>query len=196
MEVRQTTTDTSHKIKPTLKHIYDKRWTSCTPHSPLFSTVSRLYKRTQSIGGLTSSLSPGEYVSSSLTSCTSTPQSHLSLTSSRLCSLRQYPLFSKPAPPAVLAEHFTSEVFEKSQKYGKHKAKFSLVSGLYKQVIDTLQLASGVYYPWAWSAAGQLLGLAGYGSEYLVCPRPLIFLGLNFSLYLRRFLSRFYSSFF
>ena len=87
-------------------------------------------------------------------------------------------------------------MFEKSQKYGKHKAKFSLVSGLYKQVIDTLQLASGVYYPWAWSAAGQLLGLAGYGSEYLVCPHRLIILGLNLSLYLRRFLSLFYSSFF
>lgn len=165
-------------------------------HSRLFSTVLHLCRRTQSIGGLTFSFSPGEYVSSSLTYCTSTLQIHLSPTSSRLCSLRQYRFFSKPAPPAVLAEHFTIEVFEKSQKYGKHKAKFSLVSGLYKQVIDTLQLASGVYYPWAWSAAGQLLGLAGYGSEYLVCPHRLIILGLNLSLYLRRFLSLFYSSFF
>ena len=86
-------------------------------------------------------------------------------------SLRQYPLYSKQTPPAVLADHFTPEVFEKSQKYGKHKAKFSIVSGLYKQFIDTLQLASCLYYPWAWKASGQLLGLAGYGSEYLVCPQ-------------------------
>ena len=86
-------------------------------------------------------------------------------------SLRQYPLYSKPTPPAVLADHFTPQVFEKSQKYGKHKAKFSIVSGLYKQFIDTLQLASCLYYPWAWKASGQLLGLAGYGSEYLVCPQ-------------------------
>ncbi|KAI0298335.1 metalloendopeptidase [Multifurca ochricompacta] len=83
--------------------------------------------------------------------------------------LRQYPLYSKPAPPAVLADHFSPEVFNKSQKYGKHKAKFSIVSGLYKQFIDTLQLASGVYYPWVWTVSGQLLGRAGYGPEYLVC---------------------------
>lgn len=86
-------------------------------------------------------------------------------------SLRQYPLYSKLTPPTVLADHFTPEVFEKSQKYGKHKAKFSIVSGLYKQLIDTLQLTSCLYYPWAWKASGQLLGLAGYGSEYLVCPQ-------------------------
>lgn len=84
------------------------------------------------------------------------------------CSLRQYPLYSKLTPPAVLADHFTPQVFEKSQIYGKHKAKFSIISGLYKQFIDTLQLASCLYYPWAWKASGQLLGLAGYGSEYLV----------------------------
>lgn len=88
----------------------------------------------------------------------------------RSCSLRQYPLYSKPTPPTVLADHFTPQVFEKSQIYGKDKAKFSIVSGLYRQFIDTLQLASGLYYPWAWSASGQLLRLAGYGPEYLVCP--------------------------
>lgn len=87
------------------------------------------------------------------------------------CSLRQYPLYSKKTPPAALAEHFTPEVFEKSQKYGKHKAKFSIVSGLYKQFIETFQLASGIYYPWVWKASGQLLGLAGYGPEYLVCSQ-------------------------
>jgi STE24 endopeptidase len=90
------------------------------------------------------------------------------------CSLRQYPLYSKPTVPAVLADHFTPQVFEKSQKYGKHKAKFSIVSGLYKQFIETVQLASGLYYPWAWSASGQLLGQAGYGTEYLVCPHEFV----------------------
>jgi hypothetical protein len=89
------------------------------------------------------------------------------------CSLRQYPLYSKVTPPAVLADHFTPQVFEKSQIYGKHKAKFSIVSGLYKQFIDTLQLSSFMYYPWAWRASGQLLGLAGYGPEYLVCSQEL-----------------------
>jgi STE24 endopeptidase len=94
----------------------------------------------------------------------------LTITNFPVYSLRQYPLFSKSTPPAVLADHFTPQVFEKSQNYGKHKAKFSIVVGLYKQFIDTLQIASGLYYPWAWRASGQLLGLAGYGSEYLVRP--------------------------
>jgi len=93
------------------------------------------------------------------------------VSNSPIFSLRQYPLYSKPAPPAVLADHFKPESFEKSQKYGKHKAKYSIVSGLYRQFIDTLQIASGLYYPWAWSASGQLLGLAGYGPEYLVCAQ-------------------------
>ncbi|KAI9436819.1 peptidase family M48-domain-containing protein [Russula earlei] len=82
--------------------------------------------------------------------------------------LRQYPLYSKVAPPAVLADHFTLEVFEKSQKYGKHKARFSIVSGLYRQFITTIELASGFYYPWIWRTSGRLLGLAGYGPEYLI----------------------------
>ncbi|KAI0265446.1 metalloendopeptidase [Gloeopeniophorella convolvens] len=94
--------------------------------------------------------------------------------------LRQYPLYSKPAPPSVLAEHFTTEVFDKSQKYGKHKAKFSLFSGLYKQLLDTLQLASGVYYPWVWKASGQLLGLAGYGPEYQISQSVLFIFLLTF----------------
>ncbi|KAN0109054.1 Peptidase family M48 domain containing protein [Russula decolorans] len=94
--------------------------------------------------------------------------------------LRQYPLYSKPTPPAVLADHFTPQVFEKSQKYGKHKAKFSIVSGLYKQFIDTLQLASCFYYPWAWKASGQLLGLAGYGSEYPISQSVLFVFLLTF----------------
>ena len=129
-----------------------------------------------------SSFSHGASASSNLTYCTpisiyplSQPQTltltPLAKTALLRCSLRQYPLYSKLTPPAVLADHFTPQVFEKSQIYGKHKAKFSIISGLYKQFIDTLQLSSYMYYPWAWGASGQLLGLAGYGSEYLVCPQ-------------------------
>ncbi|KAI0301353.1 metalloendopeptidase [Russula brevipes] len=95
--------------------------------------------------------------------------------------LRQYPLYSKTTPPAVLADHFKPEVFENCQKYGKHKAKFSIVSGLYKQVIDTAQLASGLYYPWAWKASGQLLGLAGYGPEYLISQSVVFVFVLTFT---------------
>jgi CAAX prenyl protease-like protein len=154
-------------------------WTSYTLNSLRYNTDSHLFKQIQLIGEVMSLFSRGASASSNLTYCT--PVSirplprNLTLTLAKIpplsCSLRQYPLFSKSSPPAVLADHFTSQAFEKSQKYGKHKAKFSIVSGLYKQFIDTLQLASCFYYPWAWRASGQLLGLTGYGSEYLVCPQ-------------------------
>ncbi|KAI0043051.1 hypothetical protein FA95DRAFT_1499212 [Auriscalpium vulgare] len=94
--------------------------------------------------------------------------------------LRQYPLYSKTSPPAILADHFKQDVFEKSQKYGKHKAKFSLFEGLYKQVLDTLQIASGVYYPWAWSVAGQIIGKAGYGVEYQITQSIVFIFTLTF----------------
>ncbi|KAG6917401.1 hypothetical protein DXG01_002670 [Tephrocybe rancida] len=79
--------------------------------------------------------------------------------------LRQYPLYSKTEPPHVLASHFDGDTFKKSQNYGKDKAKFALVSGLLKQCLDSLLLQFG-FYAWSWSAAGRLLALAGYGSEY------------------------------
>ncbi|KAF9005120.1 peptidase family M48-domain-containing protein [Cyathus striatus] len=49
--------------------------------------------------------------------------------------IRQYPLYSKSAPPSALAEHFTPAVFEKSQKYGRDKARFAFFSGLFKQCL-------------------------------------------------------------
>ncbi|PFH48529.1 hypothetical protein AMATHDRAFT_149731 [Amanita thiersii Skay4041] len=79
--------------------------------------------------------------------------------------LRQYPLYSKTEPPKALAPHFEEGVFEKSQKYGKDKAKFALFSGLYKQIIDSTMLQYG-FYAWSWGAAGRLLAKAGYGSNY------------------------------
>lgn len=66
-----------------------------------------------------------------------------------------------------MAEHFTPEVFAKSQAYGKDKAKFSFVTGLYKQTVDSLMLHYGAY-PWAWDVAGRLIGKLGYSTEYEV----------------------------
>lgn len=80
---------------------------------------------------------------------------------------RQYPNYSKTKPPAALAEHFTSEVFTKSQAYGRDKAKFSLVSGLYSQVLETTIIYYGGY-AWAWEVAGKVLSYFGYGPEYQV----------------------------
>ncbi|KAJ7641525.1 peptidase family M48-domain-containing protein [Roridomyces roridus] len=79
--------------------------------------------------------------------------------------IRQYPLYSKTEPPPALATHISAADFEKSQKYGKDKAKFALLSGLYKQVLDTVMLHFG-FYAWSWTAAGSLMARFGYGSEY------------------------------
>ncbi|KIJ62466.1 hypothetical protein HYDPIDRAFT_30427 [Hydnomerulius pinastri MD-312] len=79
--------------------------------------------------------------------------------------LRQYPLYSKTEPPAVLAAHFDKEVFRKSQLYGKDKAQFSLITGLLKQAIDSAMLQYG-FYAWAWDVGGKIIGRFGYGSEY------------------------------
>lgn len=81
--------------------------------------------------------------------------------------LRQYPLYSKKAPPPALKEHFTDDVFQKSQAYGKDKARFSLFSGLFKQVLDSVFLHYGIY-AWAWTVAGNLIAKLGYGEEYEV----------------------------
>jgi hypothetical protein len=176
-------------------------WTFYTPNSLPFKTDLHLFKRIQSTGELKFSFFHGASASSSLTYCALISIDYLphprTLTLAKPgplpCRLRQYPLYSKSTPPAVLADHFTPEVFEKSQIYGKHKAKFSIVSGLYKQFIDTLQLASGWYYPWAWKTSGHLLGLAGYGPEYLVCLHEFALWLLSNHTF--RSLSRFYLSF-
>lgn len=83
--------------------------------------------------------------------------------------IRQYPLYSKTEPPAVLAAHFSpdADTFEKSQKYGKDKAKFSIFSGLYKQCIDSAMIQYG-FYAWAWATADRILVKFGYGPEYEV----------------------------
>lgn len=82
--------------------------------------------------------------------------------------IRQYPLYSKTSPPPALADHFTPDVFAKSQAYGRDKARFALVSGLYKQIFESAILHYGVY-AWAWSVGGHILAKAGYGEEYEVC---------------------------
>src|SRR6202021_256942 len=82
---------------------------------------------------------------------------------------RQYPLYSKTEPPAGLSSHFTPEVFEKSQKYGKDKAKLAFVAGLYKQCIESALLHYG-FYAWAWGVAGCALAKFGYSADYEANP--------------------------
>ncbi|EEB99341.1 hypothetical protein MPER_00996, partial [Moniliophthora perniciosa FA553] len=70
--------------------------------------------------------------------------------------LRQYPLYSKTEPPPALASHIGREDFEKSQKYGKDKAKFALFSKLFSQCLDSAMLQYG-FYAWCWSTAASIL---------------------------------------
>lgn len=81
--------------------------------------------------------------------------------------LRQFPLYSKEQPPPVLEAHFKAETFKKSQVYGKDKAKFSLVSGILKQVVDSAFMQFGLV-AWSWSVGGWIVGKLGYGPEYEV----------------------------
>lgn len=89
----------------------------------------------------------------------------------KISRIRQYPLYSKKEPPASLKEHFEPGVFEKSQNYGKDKAKFALFSGLYKQILDSVMLQYG-FYSWSWTAGGWLIAKGGYGPEYEVYLLP------------------------
>ena len=81
--------------------------------------------------------------------------------------LRQYPLYNKTEPPAVLAPHLNDDEFQKSQVYGKDKAKFSIFSGLFGQFLDSAMIHCG-FYSWAWGAAGQFLARFGCGPQYEV----------------------------
>jgi len=94
--------------------------------------------------------------------------------------LRQYPLYSKTEPPAALSAHISASDFQKSQNYGKDKAKYALLSGLYKQCLDSAMLHYG-FYAWCWDAAGRLLTRLGYGPEYEI-PQSIAFVFLLFWL--------------
>jgi STE24 endopeptidase len=83
-------------------------------------------------------------------------------------SVRQYPLYNKETPPDVLKDHFDQETFAKSQRYGKDKAKFALVSGIYRQCLESALLAFD-FYPWAWTTGGALVSKLGWGGEVCAC---------------------------
>lgn len=68
-----------------------------------------------------------------------------------------------------MAGHFDEATFRNSQLYGRDKAQFSLVAGLFKQAIDSAMLHYG-FYAWAWDVGGRLMGRFGYGTEYEVSP--------------------------
>ncbi|KAL1869717.1 hypothetical protein VTK73DRAFT_2958 [Phialemonium thermophilum] len=69
---------------------------------------------------------------------------------------RQYQVLRKTKPPKVLEHEVSQEVYDKSQAYGRAKAKFEMVSGLYGQIQNIAFIHFDVL-PKLWSWAGSLL---------------------------------------
>ena len=68
-------------------------------------------------------------------------------------SLRQYQILKRNKPPKVLEDEISQETFDKSQAYGRAKAKFGFVASLYGQA----QNLAFIYY----DALPKLWGLTG-----------------------------------
>ena len=85
----------------------------------------------------------------------------------RFLSLRQYGYLRQTKPPKVLEGEVSQEIFDKSQAYGRAKAKFGFVSSFYTQ----LQSYAVIYYdilPKLWDLTGVWLikyGYMGYQGE-------------------------------
>ncbi|KIY67067.1 metalloendopeptidase [Cylindrobasidium torrendii FP15055 ss-10] len=88
--------------------------------------------------------------------------------------LRQYPLYSLPSPPPALSAHISQDTFEKSQKYGKDKARLQIFSKVYGQVVDSAMLAFG-FYPWCWKASGSLVERVGFPVQSYVITHSIAF---------------------
>ena len=71
-------------------------------------------------------------------------------------SWRQYKVLQRVKPPKVLEAEVDQETFDKSQAYGRAKAQFGFVDGLYNQI---LSLAFVYYdaYPKLWTLTGNWL---------------------------------------
>ncbi|KAL5480481.1 STE24 [Sanghuangporus weigelae] len=91
-------------------------------------------------------------------------------------TLRQYPNYSKTEPPPELAAHVDKATFEKSQAYGRDKARFGIVSGFIHQILDTLMIQYGAY-AYAWDLAGSTIARFGYGEEYEILQSN-VFVGI------------------
>lgn len=71
-------------------------------------------------------------------------------------TLRQYRVLQAPKPPAVLAREISQETFDKSQAYGRAKARFEIVSGLVAQLQNVAFIQFDVL-PKMWAWTGDLL---------------------------------------
>ncbi|PKI83545.1 hypothetical protein MVES_002387 [Malassezia vespertilionis] len=75
-------------------------------------------------------------------------------------SLRQYQLYAKPTPPKALVPYVSMETFQKSQAYGRDKARFSIISDACSHLFNLFMVSCDIY-AWAWVWSGALLALFG-----------------------------------
>lgn len=73
-----------------------------------------------------------------------------------LLSLRQYQVLQTTKPPKVLENEVSQEVFDKSQAYGRAKAKFGFINGFWGQIQNIAFIQFDVL-PKLWSFTGDLL---------------------------------------
>ncbi|PHH77985.1 hypothetical protein CDD82_3272 [Ophiocordyceps australis] len=81
-----------------------------------------------------------------------------------LLTLRQYRVLQQTQPPRVLAGEISRDTFDKSQAYGRAKARFEIVSGLWAQVQNVYFVRANVLprlWAWAGVVAAQHWGWRG-----------------------------------
>ncbi|KZF24588.1 hypothetical protein L228DRAFT_245558, partial [Xylona heveae TC161] len=71
-------------------------------------------------------------------------------------SLRQYRVLQQKKPPKTLEGEISQEVFDKSQGYGRAKAKFGFIASLYSQIQNIAFVYLDIL-PKLWSVTGILL---------------------------------------
>lgn len=110
-------------------------------------------------------------------------------------SFRQYQVLQRTKPPKALQDEVTQEVFDKSQAYGRAKAKFGFVSNLYSLITNV-----GIYQldvlPKLWAVTGTWL--AQYAPERFsgeISHSILFFFAFNFISQLLSLPVSYYSTF-
>lgn len=68
-------------------------------------------------------------------------------------SWRQYRVLCRTTIPPALRQEISQETYDKSQAYGRAKAKFGAVSGVFGQVKNWFVITRDVY-PWLWGVTG------------------------------------------
>jgi len=107
-------------------------------------------------------------------------------------SFRQYKVLQRTVRPKALEAEVDQETYDKSQAYGRAKAKFGFVSGLFSQAVEVAVLYGNVY-PRLWAVTGSWIAQYAPARFSGGIPHSLLFvfaygllqtvLGLPFSYY-------------